>query len=117
MALVPSAIAIIGLLVGLLYSRRSAGFALLTLVIAMSVIGYLAFVIVYPDLGKGDTIKATYILQVAPFIAILSGKVLHLVGTRSTRAYNAILAVLLIIFAHNVPALITNYVTPIFASD
>jgi hypothetical protein len=84
--------------------------AFLTLVILVSLAGYLAFLIAYPNLERGDTIKATYMLHVFPLAAVLGARALARLEERSRSAYRLSLFVLGVAFAHNLPALVTRNV-------
>jgi len=83
---------------------------LLTLLIAVSYIGYFWFLIMYPSPGKGDTIKATYMLHTFPFVAILVGLTMHHINQNSPKFYRLLLIILGIIFLHNLPVFFTRYV-------
>jgi hypothetical protein len=113
-ALFPSALFAVGLALGAASLLRkgcgepAAGlFALLTLA---SLLGYFLFLILYPNLGKGDTIKATYMLQVIPFLAMLGAQVLVFVRARSGGFYKVLAALLTLSAALNAPLLFTRYV-------
>ena len=67
------------------------------------------FLIMYPDIDHGGTIKPTYMLHVFPFVAIMVGNLLHVIYQRSSTAYTIILGLLAIVFMHNLPAMITRY--------
>lgn len=120
LSLFPTALYLAGLLFGAAHLWRfmreretatgTAAPSLCALLVACSLVGYLWFLIRFPNPGKGDTIKATYMLQIFPFVAVLSGAMLDALRRRSKRAYAAALALLTLIFAHNLPALITRYV-------
>ena len=116
-ALLPTAIAVASFTWGLAVLLRTglAGqkepaelqITLLGAMILSTLIGYLWFIIQYPT-TDGDTIKATYILQIFPFIALLIG----LFGKRLTSkwewSYWIIAGVFLLTLVHNAGALITR---------
>jgi hypothetical protein len=114
-SILPSALLLAGAALGLWRLVRSATsrtldaqsllYATCGAVVLCSVLGYGWFLLRYPN-DKGDTIKATYMLHVFPLLAILAAAVL---SRLRGRAYVACVAVLLIITAHNVPAMITRY--------
>jgi hypothetical protein len=120
LSLFPTALYVTGLLFGVTHLWRlirnrkntdnTVAFSLCTLLIGASLLGYLWFVIRYPRPGKGDTIKATYMLQIFPFVFILVGGVLDGVRRHSKLAYTATLALLALVFAHNLPVVITRYI-------
>jgi hypothetical protein len=83
---------------------------LFALVVFVSFTGYLWFLIRYPILDKGgNNIKATYILHIYPFLAILGGSFLQSLVKRWRFAAWVIGAALGLVFIHNLPALFTRY--------
>lgn len=70
--------------------------------------GYLWFLVNYTD-ASGDTIKATYVLQTVPFLALLAAVVLRGLLARRPRAAAVLIVLLLAVTAHNAPAMITRY--------
>jgi hypothetical protein len=76
--------------------------------IAATLLGYLWFLISHP-VFNGVTIKTTYILQVFIPITLLTAGVLDMIRAKSRLAYNFIVALLLLITLHNLPAMITRY--------
>jgi hypothetical protein len=71
--------------------------------------GYFWFLIKYPNPGKGDTIKATYVLHVAPFVAILVGGLLDCIKRKSDGYYRLMVGALLICGVHNLLTMVTRY--------
>jgi hypothetical protein len=115
-SLLPSALLVAGTLWGgfalwrsLITRAGPEAAALFFLVIVSSLAGYFWFVNVIPSPGKGDTIKAAYILQVFPFGALLVGQLLGRLGRRSQRAYWVALGALALVMSHNLPAMLTHY--------
>jgi hypothetical protein len=119
-SLLPSALAVISLFAlaaSVIRSRGDSGavpdrwtprvFLLVGLAAIMA--GYLWFLIMYPSIGKGATIKASYVLQIFPFLAVVVGLAMERVEARSPRLYFVILAVLALVFIHNLPAMVTHY--------
>lgn len=90
-------------------SGQSDVYAFSLLAIILTMVGYFGFLIMYPSLGKGDTIKATYALQIFPFLAILVGILLARIKEQSHFLYWLILGGLGLSFVHNLAAMITNY--------
>ena len=84
--------------------------AMFTTAILATAAGYLWFLIGYTD-GTGDTIKATYMLQVFPFGAILSAAVFDLLlrAGRSSWMYWTMLVAMLAVATHNSPAYFSRY--------
>jgi hypothetical protein len=89
--------------------QSRAVYSFLLLSIGFTIAGYFFFLILYPNPGKGDTIKATYILQVFPFIAISFAILLEYINNYSRLVYKLLLIGLCICFIHNIPAMITHY--------
>ena len=81
----------------------------LLLAIGTTMAGYLWFLIMFPDIGKGDTIKATYVLQVFPLVAVTVGVVLEHIEEKSQLLYRLLLGMLSIVFLHNLSAMVTHY--------
>jgi hypothetical protein len=107
--LLPTAVFLGGLVVaaGALWRTRD-GRALLLLAALLSLLGYLWFLVGYPNLGKGDTIKATYLLHVFPILAILGGDFLRRAGDRWPRATRAV-EVLLFLVAFQILAVLVTH--------
>lgn len=86
---------------------ETAGFLLM--VIAITAAGYCWFLIMYPSIGKGDTIKASYMLHLCPIVATIVGLFLCRVKRCSRKLCFFIWIVLLLVFVHNIPAMVTHY--------
>jgi len=91
-------------------SPETAGFAFAALMMFISISGYLWFLIQYPKPTKGDTIKATYMVQTMPFVALAAGNVLRVISQKSTFVFCTILLGLGVVFVFIFPVLISNYV-------
>lgn len=85
--------------------------SLLFLFVATFAIGYLWFLIMYPNPGKGDTVKATHMIHISPFVAILGAELLHRTRQKSARAYLAIVTLLAVSLLHNLPVFITRHIS------
>ncbi len=90
-----------------IHQKELYSFLLLTIVTICA--GYLWFLIMYPNLGKGDTIKATYLLHVFPLAAILVGVFLEYINKKSKYFFGMIIGGLALIFVHNFLAMITHF--------
>ena len=116
---IPTLLAILGFFSGfiafwyvLLQKRTSSdnlGYSFFMLLILSSMLGYLWFHLKYPVPGEGDTIKATYMLQIFPFIALLTGGVMERIRRISVFPYYSLLGALAIVFLHNINTMITHY--------
>lgn len=82
---------------------------LLLLAIATSMGGYFWFLIMYPNLGKGDTIKATYTLQIFPMLSIVTGYFLFRLKAWKPILFFLVLAGFAGVWVHNLPAMVTHY--------
>ena len=71
-------------------------------------IGYMWFVIKYPNYSKGDTIKATFILQLIQLLPFF-GSIFVIDNFKSKRLFNLIYSVIFFIFLYNIPAMISRY--------
>jgi len=91
--------------------RESSAQCLLFVLLCTSYAGYLWFLIMYPSPGKGDTIKATYMLHTFPFVAVLVGCLFDRLGRIAPRLQIAAAAVLVVTFLHNLPAMLTRFTT------
>jgi hypothetical protein len=70
--------------------------------------GYLWFISNYTD-RSGDTIKASYILQTYPFLALMAAAFLRGLLDRTPAVAATIIVFVVGVTAHNVPAMFTNY--------
>ena len=119
-ALIPTSVFLAGFLLGGWQLARLAvgraapaitdlGIALGFAVVAASFAGYAWFLVSYPNLGKGDTIKATYILHIFPFLALLGADILLRLRDRARRTFGVVTLVLVLAALHGVPTLFTRY--------
>ena len=72
-------------------------------------LGYLWFLIKYPIPSKGDTIKATYILNLIHLLPFFGSYFLERIKIYNSKLFNLFFAILVIIFIHNIPAMITRF--------
>ncbi len=115
LAMVPSLVFLGGLvmsiraIVGLGGDHR--GWGLLAMVVVSSLLGYLVFAIRVANLATGETIKATYMLQVVPLLAILGGRFVIAVENRRPRLFRVLAGLLTLSGILNAPFLFTRYIT------
>ena len=121
-ALLPSAFALAALLVGALATKRlatgaaegapegtaTAVSATLALIVVCSALGYFWFVVKYPILGKGDTVKASYMLHAFPCAAMLMAMLADTVWTRSRKSRPVLVVATGLVLLHNLPALLSR---------
>lgn len=94
---------------GLITIHQKEIYSFLLLTIGIVIAGYFWFLIMYPNLGKGDTIKATYLLHIFPLIAILVGVFFEYIKKKSKCLFRMIICGLGLIFIHNILTIITHY--------
>ena len=67
------------------------------------------FLIKYPEIPTGDTIKATYILQLFHLLAFSAAIYLEKLKDKSKKNYMIIISILIIIFTHNFSAMLSHF--------
>jgi 4-amino-4-deoxy-L-arabinose transferase-like glycosyltransferase len=90
----------------LTFERTSIVF--ITLLVLSTMIGYFWFVYRY-FVQTNLVIKATYAIQMFIALLFLFGGFMEWIRKRSQLAYNIILVLLILVFIHNLPAMITRY--------
>ncbi|HID52086.1 MAG TPA: hypothetical protein EYP41_08620 [Anaerolineae bacterium] len=83
--------------------------ALSLFIVLFSAGGYFWFLIQYPMPDKGDTIKATYLLHIFPFTAILAANWMEQWRARHPRLYRATWVMLLLTAVAAAPLWVTKY--------
>lgn len=89
-------------------TRRLFYFGLFLFVLVSFVL-FLYFLISYPFLETGTTIKATYLLHSLLVLTLLGAEFLEQIHVRWRRIYWVLLVLLLLVWAHNLPAMISRY--------
>jgi hypothetical protein len=89
--------------------RFTLSMAFIWLALLISFAGYLVFVIIVPNPGNGDTIKAVYLLHTTPLIALLSAGLMEAVRARTTLGYALIWLLILITYLALIPTFYTRY--------
>lgn len=118
-SLFPAVIFIAGFIYVLIHLCRPHGlfdwhqplgqFLLMYLLLALvTMLGYGWFLIMYPNLKKGDTIKPTYILQVFPFFAMCAGCLMGQIQEKWPRLYKGLLVILAMVAIHNLPVMVSH---------
>ncbi len=84
-------------------------------VVVFSWVGYLWFLVSYPSVNPVNlqvipTNKATYLIQVFMLLPVLGASLLEKLKSLKPALYWLLLAGLALVFAHNLPALITRYI-------
>ena len=63
----------------------------------------------YPEKPSGDTIKAPYVIQMFHLMVFMCFDYLNDLKKRRERLYNLIFFLLLLVYLHNIPSMVTNY--------
>ncbi len=119
-SLLPSLVLAAGLVLGILAVWRSiahhaatplqAGALLFSLIVVCSFGGYAWYLLRFQSQGQGgDLIKATHMMQVFPFLALLGGQSLQKLDERLPKVWLGLMLLLGLVFLHNLPAMITHY--------
>jgi hypothetical protein len=87
---------------------RNLTIAFAAAIVFFTFAGYLWFLINYTD-ASGDTIKASYILQTVPFLALMAANVLREWQKDSSRFAAVWIVLLIAVTAHNAPAMVTRF--------
>ena len=90
-------------------SFESRAFSFFVLIVLISLAGYLWYLLTYTMIPKGATIKATYMIQIFMVLPFLAASFLEKLRAINPRLYSLSLALILAVFLHNLPALITQY--------
>ena len=77
--------------------------------IIFSLLGYLWFLIKYPELKTGDTIKATYLIQMFHLIVFISAQQLIKIKNLNPKVYKFITSTFIFIFFHNLSAMLSHF--------
>jgi len=77
--------------------------------ILSSFIGYLWFLVSYPEIPSGDTIKSTYIIQMFHLLAFSAAIYLEKIKESNLKKYNIIVLVLFIVYFHNIPSMLSHF--------
>ena len=113
LSLLPTLLLIIGVVHAIkeIRTKESINKNFLTYILfssAISLLGYLWFLISHPE-PTGDTIKATYIIQLFHLLGLTSVIYLENLKQRNKKLYNIYIILLLIVFANNFSALMSHF--------
>ena len=115
-SVLPSLLLLAGFLLGVIQIfqfRKSptlerTSLVFITLLALSTILGYLWFVYRY-FMQTNLVIKATYIIQFFVALLFLFAGFMEVIRKRSQLAYNLILFLMILVFIHNAPAMITRY--------
>ena len=79
------------------------------LTVLISIVGYIIFLILYPEIPTGDTIKATYMLHVFHLIIFYSALNLENIKKENIKIYNFFIFIFIFTFIHNFSAYLSHY--------
>ena len=85
----------------------------INLAVIVSFVGYIVFLISYP-VGNGDTIKATYIIQMFHLIVFLASIKFEKLKSENLKIYNFIIFAFLIIYIHNFQTFLSHFPATLF---
>ena len=77
--------------------------------ILFSFLGYMWFLISYPEIPSGDTIKSTYIIQLFHLLSITAAIYLENLKILDRKKYNLLMFFLVAIYFHNLPAMLSHF--------
>ena len=77
--------------------------------VLFSFVGYLWFLIKYPELPTGDTIKATYMLQMFHLLGLVLASYLEDLKNRNVKSYFSLVLVLIFIYVHNFSSYLSHF--------
>ncbi len=101
------------LVVGLIKIRSNQKYNVLIKYIKYSILisflGYLWFLIKYPEIPSGDTIKSSYIIQMFHLIAFISSLYLKKIKEKSKTSFTFIIFCLLAVFTHNISSMMSHF--------
>ena len=90
--------------------RLTQAYAFIFLLISAAIGGYMAFLIMVPNPGNGDTIKATYLLHIYPLLALLTAELMEGIRGRTRLGYGLVWVMMIVTALFVAPTLITRYV-------
>ncbi|MEW6736130.1 MAG: hypothetical protein AB1489_32855, partial [Acidobacteriota bacterium] len=85
------------------------GLALFPIIITISLIGYFWFQIRFPHIVDGETIKATYMLHIFPFLAMLGGELIERAREKNSYFYVLLLILLGLTILHNISVMLSRF--------
>lgn len=77
--------------------------------VVFSMLGFFWFLVSYPELRDGSTIKPTYMIQIFILLPLLGANLLESLARRAAWLYPLLAGILLLIAVHNLPAMLTQY--------
>ena len=77
--------------------------------ILITFLGYLWFLIKYPEIPSGDTIKSSYIIQMFHLMAFTSSLYLEKIKEKNKTFFTFIIFCLLVVFTHNISSMMSHF--------
>ena len=108
-SLIPTFIMLVGLynFKKLKGSKAFHGYIIISSLV--SFFGYLWFLVTYPELPTGDTIKSSYIIQLFHLIAIVSASYLEDLQKTNLKRYSIVIFLLTFCYFHNFSAYLSHF--------
>ena len=108
-SLIPTLIMLVGLynFKRLNGSKTFHGYIIISALV--SFFGYLWFLVMYPELPTGDTIKSSYIIQLFHLIAIVSASYLEDLQKTNLKRYSIVIFLLTFCYFHNFSAYLSHF--------
>jgi hypothetical protein len=91
--------------------RLINSYAFIWLTIFISLAGYFAFLIMVPNPGSGDTIKATYLLHTYPLFALLTAELMEVIHHRTKIGYSLVWMLITLTYLYLIPTFLSRYIT------
>ncbi len=82
--------------------------SLFFLIILINMSGYFWFILMFPN-PDGDTIKASYMIHIFPFIGFLTAELCLIIREKSNKLYLGVLLVMILTFFHNYIVYFSQY--------
>ena len=108
-SLIPTFIMLVGLYNFKRLNGSKAFHGYIIISVLVSFFGYLWFLITYPELPTGDTIKSSYIIQLFHLIAIISASYLEDLQKTNLKTYSIVIFLLTSCYFHNFSAYLSHF--------
>jgi hypothetical protein len=108
-SIIPTFLIIFGFFKYSLKNKKDDFIKYIILSVFITFFGYLWFLISYPEIPSGDTIKATYMVQLFNIIIIPSSLWLSKMKEDNLKRYSKIIVVLVLVFIHNFSSYLSHF--------
>ena len=110
-SILPTFLLIAGLIESMKNTKNKVFSKWLNYSILFSFLGYMWFLVSYPEIPSGDTIKSSYIIQMFHLLSLTAAIYLENLKLINPRKYNILLLLLAIVYFHNLPAMLSHFGT------